>query len=344
MSVSNVVEDKTVAVIMVAHGEAETSGFLDNFSMTRRTLIHASEVMQIPKPLQLFISMASGLKNRSRFRKLNYVSPQNGLTRKQAFAVGRSLMRHPEKGCLSFKVFPAFSVTPPFLENVIGNTRHYDARIMLYMAPVENSLNCGSICGYLKKNYTRHELAATKVISRFWKDGQLLNVYRDHIFQHAGLNADKGTGRSALVLVFHGTLVADAMGNPPSFHNGLKETMVFAGALQKTIINDARNSFEQIRVSFLNHDVGGKWSMPSLEQTLDRLRKENIENVALFSAGYFSEGNETLLKAREALLDSGIGVASYIPCINDSDAFVGYLSDRIITAAKQVINMNLHQS
>ena len=330
----------TVAVIVVAHGEAETSGFFDNFFMTRHTLAHASEVMAISKPLQLFISVLSGLKNRSRFRKVNYASPQNELTRKQAAALGNKLEQHQEKRVFAFEVLPAFSATPPFFEEIVGGTRHYDIQIMLYMAPVENSLNCGSVCSYLKENYAGHNLAAIRVISSFWRDRRFLDVYLDHIFQHVESGSKGDAGRRSLILVFHGTLVADAGGNDPSFHTGLEETMTFAGALRKTIMNDRRNSFGQVHVSFLNHDVGGEWTAPSLEQTLSGLKKENAEHVALFTAGYFSEGNETLLKAKGALLQSGIASVSYIPCINDSDAFIGYLSDRVVAAAKQVNRLN----
>ena len=327
---------KKIAVIVVAHGEAETSGFFDNFSMTRHTLAHASEVMSIPKPLQFFISVVSGLKNSSRFRKINYASPQNELTRKQAAAIGHKLMHHPEKGSLVFEVLPAFSATPPFLEKVIADTRRYDAQIMLYMAPIENSLNCGSICGYLKKNYTGRDLAAAKVISRFWEDRDLLDLYLDHIFRYAGLRSENRSGRTALVLAFHGTLVVDAHGNAPSFHTGLQETLAFAGSLEKAVKNDTRNFYEQIHTAFLNHDVGGEWSAPSLEQALERLKKENTEHVSLFSAGFFSDGNETLLKAKQGLMESGIDDTRTIPCINDSDAFAGYLAERIVRAAKQV--------
>lgn len=327
---------KKIAVIVVAHGEAETAGFFDNFSMTRHTLGHASEVMSIPKPLQLLISVVSGLKNSSRFRRIDYASPQNELTRKQAAAVGRKLMRHAETGDFEFEVFSAFSATPPFLGEVIDSTRHYDAQIMLYMAPVENSLNCGSICGYLEKNYTGSDLAATNVISRFWEDRDLLDLYLDHIFRYAGLRSESRRRSTALVLAFHGTLVADAHGNAPSFHTGLQETLAFAGSLEKAVKNDARNVYEQVCIAFLNHDVGGEWSTPSLEQTLGRLKKENTEHVSLFSAGFFSDGNETLLKAEQALKAGGIGDTCTIPCINDSDAFAGYLAERIVRAAKQI--------
>ncbi len=333
---------RKIAVILVAHGEAETAGFFDNFSMTRHTLAHASEVMTIPGPLQLFISVVSGLKNSIRFRRAGYVSPQNALTRKQAAAVARQLMLHPEKGDLAFEVFPAFSATPPFLEAVAGSTRHYDAHIMLYMAPVENSLNCGSICSYLKENHSAEALATTRVVSRFWRDKRLVDVCLDHVFRHVGRNVGGDTRRSALVLAFHGTLVADAGGTPPSFHNGLEETMGFAGSLRKAFLSDRRNFFREIHVSFLNHDVGGEWTTPSLEETLETLKNNNTNHVALFSAGYFSDGNETILKIKEALGKSGIEDISHIPCLNDSDAFIGYLADRIVAAVKQMTGVHYY--
>lgn len=334
---------KTIAVIIVAHGEAETAGFMDNFSMTRHTLAHASEVMTIPAPLQFLISLSAALKNSSKFRRINYVSPHNSLTRKQVFGVSNELLQHPGKGDLSFRVFPAFSATPPFLEEVIENTRHYDAQIILYMSPVENRLNCGSICDYLKKVYKEKELASVKVVSRFWQEKQLLEVYRNHIFLHVKHDSGIDVHKQVLVLAFHGTLVADTKGAPPPFHTGLEETRAFAEALRISVKSDARNPFEQVIVSYLNHDVGGKWTSPSLEQTLDRLKTDNTGHVALFSAGYFAEGNETILRAREALERSGIATTTYIPCVNDSDAFIEFLSGRIISAARQIMNLTRPQ-
>ena len=162
------------------------------------------------------------------------------------------------------------------------------------------------------------------------------DLYLDHIFKYKALPAESEARSTALVLAFHGTLVADAHGNAPSFHTGLQETLTFAGSLEKAVKNDERNFYEQVRIAFLNHDVGGEWSTPSLEQILGRLKEENTEHVSLFSAGFFSDGNETLLKAEQDLMGSGIGDTCTIPCINDSDAFAGYLAEKIVRAAKQV--------
>lgn len=331
---------KKVAVIIVAHGEAETDGFLDNFSMTRHTLAHASEVMKLPRPLQLLISIMSGLKNRARFAKLRYVSPHNQVTRKQVARIADKLARYRDaSGSLSFDVFPAFSVTVPFMEDVIDDTRHYDAQIMLYMSPVDNRLACGSICWFLNDKCGEYDLSGVKIVSRLWRDKGLLAVYLDHIFQHAEQTWKRERDEPVLVLCFHGTLIADAQGNPPLFHTGQQETTVFGETLRALIMKDTRNPFRDVYSAYLNHDVGGTWTSPSLEETLEMLKKEPPRPVALFNAGYFAEGNETILNAMNMLKGSGLSATTYIPCINDAEIFTEFLADRIVSAAEQVIGL-----
>jgi len=330
-------ERRKTAVIITAHGEAETTGFTGNFSMTRHTLDHASAVMSIPAPFKLLIAVISGLKNSFRFRKTGYVSPHNEITRMQANGIGEKLGEHCKDEAFSFDVFTAFSVTPPFLEDVIRSTGNYDLRIMLSMSPVESRLTCGSICYLLQELCDGKELAGIKVISPLWKERALMELYLDHIFSCSfGAGSDYAE-KPVLVLAFHGTLVADSDGAAPRFQTGARETQAFAESMRKAIIKDVRNFYGDVITAYLNHDVGGTWTTPSLEQVLEDLAAQNTGRVSLFAAGFFAEGNETLLRAGEALERSGIGETLFIPCINDADAFLGFLSDRIIAAAKQVV-------
>ena len=331
---------KKVAVIIVAHGEAETDGFLDNFSMTRHTLAHVSEVMMLPKPFQLLISIMSGLKNKVRFTKLRYASPHNRVTREQVAGIAAKLARYQDASePLSFEVFPAFSVTAPFMEDVVKDTRHYDAQIMLYMSPVDNRLTCGSICWFFNDRSKEYDLSGVKIISCLWRDKRLSEVYLDHIFQHTGQTRKKEKDEPVLVLCFHGTLIADTQGNSPLFHTGQQETTMFGETLRMSIMNDARNPFRDVYCSYLNHDVGGKWTSPSLEETLEAMKKEPSRPVALFNAGYFAEGNETILNAMHMLEGCGLSATTYIPCINDAEIFTEFLADRIVSAAEQVIGL-----
>ncbi len=168
-----------IAVILAAHGEAETVGFFDNFSMTRHTLAHAGEVMNLPVPLQLMISVAGGVKNMVQFRKKNFRSPQNEITRKQAGLLAEKLAR--QTGETEFDVHTSFFVTPPFVEKVVEETRHYDLQLLIPMAPIDNRLMSGSLELLAERHRPEAGRKRPKVLTGFWNDPDLLDVYRDHL-------------------------------------------------------------------------------------------------------------------------------------------------------------------
>ncbi len=58
-------DNKKIAIILAAHGEAETSRFIENYRVSRRTLEHAAAVMGVPPVLQVGISLFSALKKSS---------------------------------------------------------------------------------------------------------------------------------------------------------------------------------------------------------------------------------------------------------------------------------------
>jgi ferrochelatase len=53
-----------MAVVLAAHGEAETSGFFENYQVSLHTLQRASEVIPVPAPLRHFISSSSSLRKK----------------------------------------------------------------------------------------------------------------------------------------------------------------------------------------------------------------------------------------------------------------------------------------
>ena len=84
---------------------------------------------------------------------------------------------------------------------------------------------------------------------------------------------------------------------------------------------------------------GGEWTKPSFEETVSHLARSGATDVALFAAGYFADGNETLY--REAALRQAVGSSCkvrYIPCLNASPAFAGYLCGRIAGALQQLLH------
>lgn len=322
-----------IAVVLAAHGEAETAGFAENYRVSLHTLRRASEIIPVPLPLRHFISLSSSV--RKKIGSQASGSPQNRLTRAQA----RALQERLDGLCsgVTFEVIAAFSASEPYIEEVLEQTRGYDGRIVVPMAPVDNAMSCGFLCSYLSKNCSPGELSRTRVIGRLWRDDALLRACLDHLLGGGRAQPSGSKKHNALMLLFHGTLVKDRNGESPSFHNGHAETAEYARRLAALVEADLRNPWGEVMTAFLNHDVGGEWSQPSFEAACEKLRGKGFGHVSLFAAGYFSDGNETL--HRETALSAiapGLRVES-ISCLNDSPLLVSFLADRVLVAARQIL-------
>jgi ferrochelatase len=328
-----------IAVILAAHGEAETTRFAENYRVTRQTLAHAAQVMPIAVPLQRAIAVTSSLKKMLRARTDAHCSPQNRITRDQAAA----LQEHLDVSCATelfdCEVHAAFAVSFPYVERVLEETRDRDGQVIISMAPVDTSLSCGLLCSYLAISRQPDELGKVKVLSRFWDDDRLYSIYLDHLFEKcAGQVADRDEKR-ILLLLFHGTLVLDAQGNAPQFRTGLDATRRFARRLQQLILADSRSPYGRVMTVYLNHNVGGEWTKPSFEETCTMLRGERALSLDLFAPGYFSDGNETIHRAAELTALPSVLDAKLIPCVNSTPLFTAWLTSRVINAAKQILSL-----
>ena len=328
-----------IAVILAAHGEAETTRFMENYRVTRQTLAHASQVMPIAAPVQRVIAVTSSLKKMLRARTDAHSSPQNRITRDQAVALQQHLDISCTKELFDCEVQAAFAASPPYVERVIDKTRFCDGQVIVSMAPVDTSLSCGLLCSFLALSRRPDELGKIKVLGRFWDDESLYSIYCDHLFE-------KSCGRSAvrdenrvLLLLFHGTLVSDVKGETPHFRTGLDATRCFAQRLQQLIQADSRSPYGRVMTAYLNHNVGGVWTTPSFEETCTMLRKEQALSVDLFAPGYFSDGNETIHRAAELTALASVREAALIPCVNSTPAFTAWLTSRVLDAARQLLSL-----
>ncbi|MEI7787263.1 MAG: ferrochelatase [Chlorobiaceae bacterium] len=330
-----------IAVILAAHGEAETTRFMENYRVTSQTLAHASQVMPIPRMLQKTIAVTSSIKKLIRSRTNPECSPHNQITRDQVEALQHSLDASPSAELFDFKVHAAFSAAPPYVEQVIERTRLCDGQVIVSMSPIDNTLSCGQLCSCLAASRSPDELGKVKVLSRFWSDERLYSIYGDYLFnnsyQHYRAQSAEKDQSKLLLLLFHGTLVKDAKGDPPLFRTGREETMKFSERLQEVLQGDPRNPYGRIMTVYLNHNVGGEWTRPSFEEITAMLATESSLTVDLFGCGYFADGNETIHRVEALLHSSSVRAARSIPCLNCTPAFTDYLATRVTDAARQIM-------
>ncbi|MEI8032816.1 MAG: ferrochelatase [Chlorobiaceae bacterium] len=330
-----------IAVILVAHGEAETTRFSENYQVMSLTLLHAAQIMPLPLPVQKAIAVSASIKKVLTTFSDPQRSPQNRITREQAALLQRHLDQSPAREQFDFEVHAAFLASLPYAERVIDATRHCDAQVIVSMAPVDTTLSCGRLCSGLNATLQSSELAKVRVLSQFWDDERLHALYCDHLFQSAApLPLSAPAGRRILVLLFHGTLVADVKGNPPLFRTGREASISFARRFAKAVLSDPRNRYSAVMPAYLNHDFGGRWTTPSFEELCQSLKDEHNASVDIFGCGFFSDGNETIRRADELKQSTPVGEASIISCVNSSPLFASYLAGRVSDAARQIIALN----
>lgn len=328
---------KKIAVVLAAHGEAESPGFLENFRVSRRTLRHAASVMAMPPLLQIGISLITSLKKK--FRPGYCGSPHNRITRELAARLQFSLEGIAADTGIIFDVHAAFTASDPDVEALIEMTSGYDGQILVSLSPVDSQLTCGQLCGYIAARRRDDELGRIKVMSRFWCDSRLHDLCADHVASECVSHGLDRSADNVLLLLFHGTLVSDSRGEAPGFRTGLHEVTSFAEQLSERIGSDVRHPYGRVMTAFLNHDVGGTWTSPSFEEAAGLLRCSGAANVTLFAAGYFADGNETIGREddlRQVLHESRVRT---IPCLNFSDAFVRYIGSKVTGSVSQLLQV-----
>ena len=90
---------------------------------------------------------------------------------------------------------------------------------------------------------------------------------------------------------------------------------------------------EKWSVSFQSR-IGPGWLKPFTDKVLDELPEKNIKKLAVVCPAFVADNLETLeeinIRAREQYLYNGGVEFTYIPCLNDNDNWVDFLSNYII--------------
>ena len=312
-------------MILAAHGEAETAGFFENFRVGQRTLAHSAEVMHLPAALRWLICILGALRKRLANRP---GSPHNALTRVQASALAERLAEVLNEP-VSVRV--AFASSDPSVEMLIAESGSALQRMLISMSPSDSRLSCGLLCHALQRAASRPE--QTRVLARLWDDPAFAALNADHVRAvckpRSEGEAPSAAVRSALLLVFHGTLVQDQSGLAPGFHNGQAEKSHFAAALHALLAPASESPWAEVSCAYLNHDVAGRWSEPTVAAALEDLHGRGIERVWVFPCDFLVEGGE-IIGSLSTTLDTGpIPDTRLLPCLNASPALIDYLARRI---------------
>ena len=161
--------------------------------------------------------------------------------------------------------------------------------------------------------------------SRRYPELRFVNDYHDHPDYIAALAGSvrahwEGKGQRAqhLVMSFHGIPERNVRLGDPYADQCRNTARLLAQALQLQP--------EQHTVTFQSRFGPAQWLQPYTEPTLQALAKAGTRSVEVMCPGFVSDCLETLeeinIEARHAFLQAGGQAFDYIPCLNDSPAWI----------------------
>jgi ferrochelatase len=162
-------------------------------------------------------------------------------------------------------------------------------------------------------------LPELRCVNRYHDDPGFIGALAERVRAHWQTN-----GRSErLVLSFHGVPQRTvALGDP--YHGECLET---ARLLRERLGLPE----DELVVTFQSRFGKAKWLEPYTEPTLVELARQGVESVAVMCPGFSADCLETLeeidQEVRAAYLAAGGREFHYIPCLNDSPAWITALAD-----------------
>jgi ferrochelatase len=329
------VSRKRYSVVLVTYGEVEILSVRSLWPSSRKIIqVVTRQIIRLPRFLIYTLADFRSARHYLDWKLHRYRSRLVEINRRQSLGVKEALNRNPRFAGQeeAVEVADAYYFVSPSLEEVLERFRlSSDGIVVVPMIPVESAFSCGPACQMATDIFGEGHLSFIRVVRGLWKDGELHRIYLDHLF--ASLSSGFTAGRKAqqgLVLVIHGTIVRNRRGEVPSVFTGLNETLEFFRLMREKILADPRNVFGEVKLGCLNHSRGGEWSPETAKLALDEFAAEGFTSVAMFPFGYFADNSETDYEAKKLLDHAPVTLKQYIPCINDSPVFTGWLASKII--------------
>jgi ferrochelatase len=156
-----------------------------------------------------------------------------------------------------------------------------------------------------------------RFVNRYHDDPGYIHALAASVRKHSQQHGKPGL----LVMSFHGVPERTRDLGDPYFSECMATAALLAQALglQK----------EQYKVTFQSRLGRAKWLQPYTEPTLVALAQSGVQRVDVICPGFNCDGLETLeeidQEGREAFMAAGGQAFHYIPCLNDSEAWIDAL-------------------
>jgi ferrochelatase len=320
-------QEKPIGVVLFQLGGPDSLEAVQPFLYN---LFSDPDIIDLPlaflfrKQLARFISSKRAPKVQALYKEIGGKSPILAQTNDQATALELELRK-----AINAKVYVAMRYWHPMTSEVVERVHHDGIGhvILLPLYPQYSRTTTGSsVNEWNRVVAARNQAAVPTTPVRDYFDHPL---YVKAIVQNIGATVEKvpQSDRSKIHLVF------SAHGTPIKL---VKEGDPYSHQIQKTyeaVIAEGRFGLKH-HLCFQSKVGPQRWLEPSLDQTIERLAKENVSHVVVVPIAFVSEHIETLseinIETREEAHELGIEYFDMMPALGTNPLFIQALADLVL--------------
>ncbi|MBN2325855.1 MAG: ferrochelatase [Candidatus Omnitrophica bacterium] len=317
-----------IDVVLITYGEPETNSFLEQWSYSNRILFKLTRlVAPIPKAAVPLIGAWRGYGRRKTWREEGYASPLESITRRQAEFVQDALNARNDGNV--WRVHVAFEFRHPSLTEVLKQIQNQSCD-QLILAPMYLPIS-DFTTGISQRDYRQfqeknnHPLPEARTVAFRACHREISHVMADYVrreLEKLGVTVEQRR-EYGLLLGCHGTVMTPPPGISDAGYCDTKQAY-------DNMEEELKPEFKSVAVGWLNHRLGGEWTSPTLQASVQTMLDQGIEHLIYFPFGFLADNAETQLEGRTILRDLGVEEYHHLPCMNDDPAFMHFLVERIV--------------
>jgi protoheme ferro-lyase len=313
-------------VVLVTYGEPPTPAFGAQLSYSWRILVGLTRtVAPIPAALVPLIAIARARARNRLWSRETYRSPLEPITRAQADRLRDELIA--ESGSPDWRVHVAYEFRRPLVAEALA-TIPGDEPIVIVPMYAADSAFTHALSREVVRRLSPGRTAPADVLPALDAE-RLADVSAAHVLGELEGRPDRLGPTVALVLAAHGTVLKP----PRPIDSGLNATTRLCDAITRRL----GSSFGLVVSGWLNHSRGGPWTVPPIEEALQRAAGAGFSRAVYYPYGFLADNAESQLEGRLALRGQPGLDALQVPCLNESPRLAGALAGQVLLAAHAVV-------
>jgi protoheme ferro-lyase len=318
-----------IGVICATYGEPERNSFAEQWIYSYRILKGLTrKIAKIPRPMLPIIATARARVRVRLWHEHQFASPLEHLHEETVTSIGAELRR---RRINNITVAAAYEFRRPDMAAIMPKLRAQgcDSLIIVPMYIADGDFTNGMTRWAVNSALSRGAWPSGNLTYCTLADDppttdRLAATLANHCLSSMASRGIASPAKDwALMLAAHGTVITA----PPGVDNGLvhaAKDLIRLKAILKPHLG-------LVRLGWLNHTRGGKWTTPAVLDALNRVQSRGFKKLVYFPWGFTTDNAETALEGRIAVHDltTPFERVEHLECMNTQQSFVNLIADRL---------------